>query len=143
MSRSIFLWAILAATGLAVDAQVPETRTARLTPSPIEAATSFELTGGGSATATLTGTTLTVDGTFDGLQEAATTASLHAEARGLRGPMVASLELNGSTGGTIRAEVKLSDVQAGYFRDQRLYIQLQSETHPEGLLRGWLVQPED
>ena len=44
---------------------------------------------------------------------------------------------------TIGGEVTLSEVQAGYFRDTRLYIQLQSEDYPDGLLRGWLVQPED
>ena len=57
--------------------------------------------------------------------------------------MIAALELDGSTTGTFAAELTLSAVQAGYFRDDRLYIQLQSEENPEGLLRGWLLQPED
>ena len=141
--RLLVLATAVLAAGLAAGAQTPEQRAARLTPSPIEAATATELTGAGAATAELSGVTLSVDGTFEGLQSPATETTLHAGNRGLRGPVIAALELDGSTTGTFAAELTLSAVQAGYFRDDRLYIQLQSEENPEGLLRGWLLQPED
>ena len=142
------LWPMILATtlvapGLALRAQAPEVRTARLTPSPVELATARDLTGSGSARALLTGNTLTITGNFEGLQTPATEANLHAGTKGLRGPVVAVLELDGSIEGTIRAELKLSNVQVDYLKQERLYIQLQSEESPEGLLRGWLVQPED
>lgn len=125
-----------------LPAQAPLTRTARLTPAPVEAATFGQLAGGtGSAAATLAGTTLTVEGTFTGLQSPATSATLHAAAFGLRGPVVATLTIEGDTAGTIGGEVTLTDIQAGYLRDERLYIQLQSDDFPDGLLRGWLVAP--
>jgi hypothetical protein len=125
-------------------AQAPDVRTARLTPAPVEAAT-FEQLGGasGTATATLAGDTLVVTGEFAGLRAPATSATLHAAERGLRGPVLATLGLTGTTAGTLAGEVTLTDVQAGYFRDQRLYVQLQNDDYPDGLLRGWLVVPED
>jgi hypothetical protein len=133
----------LFAAGLALQAQESEVRTARLTPSPVELATALDLTGSGSARALLTENTLIITGTFEGLQAPATEANLHAGTKGLRGPVVAVLELDGSIEGTLRARLKLSNVQVDYLKQERLYIQLQNEESPEGLLRGWLVQPED
>lgn len=124
-------------------AQAPESRTARLTRAPVDEVTFTEFTGSGLATARLDGSVLRITGTFEGLGAPATTANLHAGAKGIRGPVVAPLELDSGTEGTIRAELTLSDVQADYFRNERLYIQLQSNDYPDGLLRGWLVQPED
>jgi hypothetical protein len=125
-------------------AQTSETRTARLTPAPIEAATFEQLAGAaGTVTATLTGTTLVIEGEFTGLREAATAAALHAAAPGLRGPALAALALQGVADGTLRGEVALTEIQAGYFRDDRLYVQLTNDDYPDGLLRGWLVAPED
>ncbi len=64
MPRSwLVLTAALVAFPATADAQ--ETRTARLIPSPIEAATVDELTGLGTATAVLGGTVLTITGSFD------------------------------------------------------------------------------
>ena len=70
--RLLVLATAVLAAGLAAGAQTPEQRAARLTPSPIEAATATELTGAGAATAELSGVTLSVDGTFEGLQSPAT-----------------------------------------------------------------------
>jgi len=142
--RTVACALLLVLTAALLPAQTPETRAARLTPAPVEAATFDQLSGAsGMAAATLAGTTLIVEGTFTGLRFPATSATLHAAAPGLRGPVLATLTLEGATDGAISGEVTLTDVQTGYFRDERLYVQLQNDDYPDGLLRGWLVVPED
>jgi len=141
--RALTCVLLVALAAAPLPAQAPETRTARLTPAPLEAATFEQLAdASGSVTATLTGTTLTVAGAFTGLRAPAASATLHAAEPGLRGPVLATLALDGAAAGTITGEVTLTGVQTGYFRDEWLYVQLQNDDYPDGLLRGWLVVPE-
>ena len=50
------------------------------------------IAGSGSVTAVLTGTKLTVTGTFDGLKSPATIVQIHKAQRGVRGPVVLDLQ---------------------------------------------------
>ena len=61
---------------------------ARLSPVPVESSTLAGITGSGSATATLGARTLSVSGSFQGLQSPATVAQLHLGPKGVRGPVL-------------------------------------------------------
>ena len=125
---------------LHADAQAPETFTARLTMMPIEVATRADVTGSGSGSAVLDGRRLTVTGSFSGLQGPATVARIHEGlALGIRGAALFDLTVAAMTDGTFSGEVELSREQMESLREGRLYIQINSETAPEGNLWGWLL----
>jgi hypothetical protein len=121
------------------DAQGPSTFKARLAPVPVDATTQPATTGIGSVTATLQGTTLTLSGTFSGLQGPATVARIHVAPRGMRGPSALDLTVTKATSGTLQGAVALTAAQVDHLRRSRLYIQLHSESAPDGNLRGWLM----
>lgn len=123
-------------------AQSVGTYRARLSPVPIDLAMAVNIAGSGSVTATLSGTTLTVSGTFAGLKSPATTVKLHKAPRGIRGPAVLDLELTKGTSGTISATLQLTPQLVQDLQNSRLYVQLQSEKAPEGNLWGWLLPQE-
>lgn len=115
---------------------------ARLSTVPITVAMQDAVSGRGSATATLEGRSLSVEGTFTGLRSAATNARLHLAAKALRGPAIADLVVSKGTSGRITGTVTLTDQQRGALDEGSLYIQLQSEKAPEGNLWGWFLPEE-
>jgi hypothetical protein len=143
---STALFALLAAflmsapSGLA--AQAGKAYRARLSPVPIDQAMMATIAGTGSATATLTGTKLTVTGTFDGLKSPATIVQIHKGQRGVRGPAILDLQATKGTSGTISGTVDLNPQQLQDLQNARLYIQLHSEKAPDGNLWGWLMPQE-
>ena len=62
---------------LSLGAQTPETFKVRLFPVPVDAQTRENIAGIGSATATLTGTKLSIQGSFERLRSAAIAAKVH------------------------------------------------------------------
>lgn len=123
-------------------AQSPELR-ARLSTVPIDPASQATTTGEGSVTARLEGRTLVVDGTFEGLQSAATAARLYlGAATGVRGPAIHDLDVTPSADGVVAASVTLSASEIEALSAGRLYVQIDSEAAPEGNLWGWLL-PQD
>jgi hypothetical protein len=115
----------------------------RLTPVPIEASTAAKTKGNGSATVALDGTTLTVNGSFAGLQGAATVARLHeGAATGVRGPAVADITVPQSTSGSFTATLTLTAAQAESLRQGRMYLQIDSTAAPapDGNLWGWVLR---
>jgi hypothetical protein len=127
--------------GLCALAQSGETYKARLTAVPADARTRPELAGIGSASAVLTGSKLAITGSFDGLRSAATTAQLHsAVAAGVRGPAIHDLTVAKSTSGSIAGSVDLTAPQVESLKKGGLYIQIQSEKAPEGVIWGWLLR---
>lgn len=113
---------------------------ARLSMVPIDPATAAAVTGVGEATATLDGETLVVSGTFKGLKGPATGAKLHSGPfTGVRGEPFADLTVTPSTTGSISGSIELSPAQLEALRAGRVYIQLASETAPDGNLWGWLL----
>jgi hypothetical protein len=123
-------------------AQAGKTYRARLSPVPIDQAMMATVAGLGSATAVLSGTKLTVTGTFDGLKSPATIVQIHKGQRGVRGPAVLDLQATKATSGQISGTVDLNAQQVQDLQNARLYIQLHSEKAPDGNLWGWLMPQE-
>ena len=130
----------LVGVAIALHAGAQQSFKVRLRPVPIEASTAANTTGAGEATAALAGTKLTVRGNFAGLKGAATVARLHQGAvMGVRGPAIADLTVPAATNGTFIAEVTLTAAQVEGLRQGHVYLQIHSETAPDGNLWGWLL----
>jgi hypothetical protein len=115
---------------------------ARLAPVPIDLTMQSTVAGSGSVSAVLSGGTLTVTGTFEGLKSPATVAKIHkGPARGVRGPELFALTVSANTSGTISGTVDLTPAQVTDLEKGRLYVQLHSEKAPDGNLWGWLLLP--
>jgi len=124
-----------------ISGQSQETFKVRLSPVPIETGLRNSVTGKGSATATLAGTRLSINGTFEGLQTPATVARLHSgRVTGVRGPAVVDLTVQRGVNGTISGSIVLTPEQIDNLRKGRLYIQIHSEKASEGNLWGWLLK---
>lgn len=111
----------------------------RLSPVPLTGQMVATVTGVGRVTATLKGTTLVIDGTYEGLQSPATEARVHRGQKGVRGPAVFDLKVSGGTSGTLSGMLSLTPAQVDDLRRERFYIQIHSEKAPEGNLWGWLL----
>jgi len=132
--------AIIAAVAT-LSASAAESFKVRLTPVPIEAATSAATKGRGSASASLDGATLTVNGSFSGLTGAATVAALHeGPVLGVRGPSLADFTVPQAASGSFSAQFKLTPAQLQSLHQGRLYLQIHSAAAPDGNLWGWLLQ---
>lgn len=128
------------ACGAAATAGAAETFRVRLTPVPVEASTTANTTGQGSATAQLDGTKLTLKGTFAGLKGAATGARLHEGAgTGIRGPAIADFTVPAAQNGNFTADITLTAAQADSVRRGHFYVQIASVSAPDGNLWGWLL----
>jgi hypothetical protein len=129
---------VSAALALAADAQ--QSFKVRLRPVPIEASTAANTIGAGEATAQIAGSRLTLRGNFAGLKGPATVAHLHEGAvTGVRGPAIADVTVPATTSGTFSAELTLTTAQVESLRQGHLYLQIHSETAPDGNLWGWLL----
>ena len=118
-----------------------ETFKIRLTTVPIDFVEAPNVTGSGSATATLAGDTVTISGTFDGLHGPATTAHVHrGRAKGVRGAVIADLTVTKGTSGRISGTVKLTSAQIEAVKSGMIYVQINSEAATEGNLWGWLLK---
>lgn len=130
----------LAAATIVLQAAGQQSFKVRLRPVPIEASTAANTIGAGEATAQLAGTKLTVRGNFAGLKGAATSAHLHQGAvMGVRGPAIADVTVPAATSGEFKAEVTLTAAQIEGLRQGQVYLQIHSETAPDGNLWGWLL----
>jgi hypothetical protein len=112
----------------------------RLSTVPMDGGMRSTVAGKGSATATLAGSRLTIDGTFEGLLSPATTAKLHrGVAMGVSGSAFADLTVTKSSSGKISGSIDLTPEQLQGLKLKQLYIQISSEKAPDGNLWGWLV----
>ena len=146
MHRAMLSLSCVLAAGMAMAAaQQAASRTfkARLSPVPIDIPMQATVSGTGSVSAVLTGTTLAITGMFEGLRSPATIAQVHkSPIRGVRGPAVFDITVSPGTSGTISGLLKLTPLQAADLEHGRLYVQLHSEKAPEGNLWGWLLLQE-
>jgi CHRD domain len=138
------LTAIAAATAVvAADG----TFTAALVWVPIGGAERNDVAGEGKVIATLSGSKLSIMGSFEGLPAKATAARLHlGVAKGARGPgggaAIGDLRVTGATNGSIAGDVRLSAEQVEALKAGRLYLQIYSEkgVPPDhATLFGWLA----
>ena len=136
--KPLAVLALVALTSIAT-AQSARTFKARLSPVPIDVSMQSTIAGSGSVTATLDGTTLTINGKYDGLKTPATIARVHRAFRGTRGPSFAELKVSGGTNGTITGQIALTKEQISELGKSLFYVQLHSEKAPDGNLWGWLL----
>jgi hypothetical protein len=132
---------LFAALALSLAAQTKETFKTRLTATPADARTRAALAGSGAVSATLSGTSLALTGSFEGLVSPATSASLHsAVAAGVRGPAIADLTISKAVSGTISGSVALTPQQMTSLHKGGIYVLINSDKAPDGVLWGWLLQ---
>ena len=119
-------------------AQTPQYR-GRLSLMPLDIAMQSVIAGSGMATASLKGSTLSINGTFTGLKTPATVARLFRSPKpGMRGTPVGDLTVSGETSGTISGSIELTKEQISDLAAGRFYVQLHSQKAPDGNLWGWL-----
>jgi hypothetical protein len=142
MTRSLVAVLIAVASLTVAHAQPTQYRT-RLSMVPTDLAMQATIAGSGAATATLKGSTLTVNGTFTGLKTAATVVHvLRSPKTGMRGTPIGDLTATQATSGTISGSIELTKTQIEDLAAGRLYIQLHSQKAPDGNLWGWLLAQE-
>ena len=133
----LFCGAILG-LGLSVSAQ-SSTYKARLSLVPVESYKVDTIAGSGSVIAVLTGVSLAINGTFEGLKSPATLAQIHLGPRGVRGPVMFDLTITKAVSGTITGTIALTPVQVEALKQSRFYVQIHSEKAPDGNLWGWIL----
>jgi hypothetical protein len=128
----------------AARAQSGKTYRARLSPMPVDGPPMMAtIAGGGTVTATLTGSKLTINGTFSGLKSPATAIKIHRAIKGVRGPAVLDLPAPISAlDGQFAGSIDLTPIQLEDLGRERLYLELDSEKAPDGNLWGWLILEE-
>ena len=91
--------------------------------------------------AVLTGTRLSVNGTFDGLISPATSAQIRrGSLTGVRGPAILDLKISPAISGSVERRLRPGlPNQLESLRKGHLYIQIASEKAPDGNLWGWLL----
>ena len=125
--------------GLPSSAQSGDTYKTRLSPLPADAKTRPDLSGVGMVTAALSGTKLTVNGTFEGLRTNAVSAKLHnGVTAGVRGPAFADLTITKAMNGTISGSADLNPQQLQNLKKGGIYVQIYTERPTDGTLWGWL-----
>ena len=82
---------------------------------------------------------------FRGLSGLVTAVHVHNAPRARPGGVAFPIDIGDppGTAGAIAATVTLSDAQAAELRAGRYYLQVHTETNPDGELRGWLLPPRD
>ena len=134
-------FAALSLTVESAQAQKKETFKAWLSATPADARTRASLAGSGTASAVLEGSKLEITGSFKGLLAPATKASLHsAVAAGVRGPAVTDLTISKGMDGTITGSITLTPEQIENLHKGGLYIIIDSDKAPDGVLWGWLTR---
>ena len=87
---------------------------------------------------TLNGNSLSVEGNFEGMSSAATGAHVHNGPPAQPGPVIHTLEVTQTTGGSVLGELTLTEEQVEALHNNEFYIQIHSESNPPGELRGWV-----
>ena len=125
-----------------VQAQSAKVFKTRLSPVPV-AAYNANVVGTGTVTATLSGTKMSIAGSYENLASAATLAKIYKSPKpGIRGEALLDLKVSGGTSGTISGQFDLTAAQVQELSTNRYYVQLHSEKAPDGNLWGWLMPQE-
>ena len=145
MTLRKLLLVALAITNVSVAAQSGDKFSIRLGRIPVaNAREGGGITGRGTGAATLAGTRLTVNGTFDGLSSPATVVRLHrGVAKGARGPALGDLTVSKGPAGTFSGTIELKPEDLADLKLGKLYVQVHSEKGlaPDGSnLWGWLLR---
>lgn len=143
-ARGVWIAALIGVAAAYTLTAVAQTRqyVARLAVVPLTVAMQDTVAGRGTATATLEGGRLVIEGTFEGLRSPATVARLHMAPRAQRGPAIGDLTVTPSVKGTLTGSVELNQRQRDALDRSALYIQIHSEKAPDGNLWGWIFPQE-
>ncbi len=116
----------------------------RLSPGPRLVGTRADSSGSGHFSVKLNGSSLQLEGSYQGLLGVPTSARLlMGSAPGVRGPKVADLTVSSHADGELRGTVKLDARELAAFRKGGLYIEIDSAEAPEGDLWGWIMPPAE
>ena len=130
---STFLFIVIPAL-----AQTEEKFKIRITPVPPDGEMRAAVADSGSGSATLTGSKLTVNASFDGLPSAAIAAKIHkGVATGVRGSAFVDLTV---TKATVSGTFDLTPDQIDSLKKGQLYLQISSEKSPDGTVWGWILK---
>ena len=113
-----------------------------LGPTPITHTSRTSLTGDGGVTATLSGDSLNITGTFEGMSAPATDAHvMMGEGIGIPGDPILDLTAAPAASGSIGGTFHLNRAQLAALKSGHLYIQVNSKAGPApgGNLWGWLL----
>lgn len=139
---AVIIAAILILTGVsAFHAQESERFRGRLSILPVDFASLPNMSGSGVVTAELRESLLTIEVAFEGLSTPATGATIRNAARGRRGSVVLAVEIGTATDTTGRFSqiITLESAEIAELRQERYYLQIQTERNPDGEIRGWLL----
>jgi CHRD domain len=132
--------ALVALLVAASPGRADESFDVRLAPAPRDASMKNVIAGHGTAHVMLAGRTLTISGTFEGFATPATRAELHrGVAVAVRGPAIRALTVSTATEGTLAAEITLTEEELGALNAGQLYVEIASQSAPEGNVLGWLL----
>lgn len=139
MSRSRILMCAAAALLLAAPAFAASYE-AQLDPAPFDATTRADVIESiGSVTATLEGSTLTVQGKFSNFTSPATGGSFRIGlAKGVPGDAIGTLTVEHARQGSFSGTIRLTSAQIAALKKEALYVRIDSEKAPEGNVQGWL-----
>lgn len=144
----VLMLGLLAVPAFAADTQY----STALDPVAFDNSTVKNTVGSGTVTGTLSGSTLTVSGSYSGLSSTATAAHLMqgqgygiagGPAGGLAGAPVGDLSVSGGTNGQITGSVKLTSAQVKALGQGAIYLLVTSTNAPKGNLWGWLHLPDN
>jgi len=139
--RSVWFLIGVLLISFSAAAQTAEKFNIRLTMVPLDGAMRATVAGSGTGTATLTGSKLSINASFDGLPGPATAAKLHRGlATGVRGSAFQDLTVTKAVKRTVTGSVELTPDQLNSLKKGQLYIQIASEKSPEGTLWGWILK---
>jgi len=113
-----------------------------LSPAPVTDGTRAATTGEGRAEARLDGDRLTVSGSFQGLASNAIAAELRSgNGIGVPGDKLFDITATPGRDGALSGAVTLSRAQLTQLRRGHIYVQVDSQSAPNGNLQGWLLPP--
>ncbi len=114
-----------------------------LDPLPHDNSTRDNVVGTGTVSATLSGNTLTVSGSFSGLSSPASAAHLEMGlAMGVPGTVIGSLGATQGPNGQISGSIKLNAAEIAALKKGAVYVQLDSVKAPDGNSWSWLESAE-
>jgi Cu/Zn superoxide dismutase len=146
MKRSMLFGLPLLFVTLAACAPMAQTGSSEITLSGAQEVPAVETTATGTATSTLTGTMLMVAGEFSGLSSplmeiAGTPGHVHQAPAGENGDVVFPLTVSSADGmsGTFSLSTELTPEQLAAYNAGEFYVNLHTEMHGGGELRGQLM----
>lgn len=107
---------------------------------PVSNANRSKVSGTGQVTANLSGSTLTIEGTFEDLSAPATGVAVYAGKLGEQGAAeVATLEADNAESGSFNGTIEVSADQMEVLQASGFSVVVLTEPNPGGEIRAWLV----